>query len=293
MMDYLCEFEARKTCFHRTRPQTVGKGRHLSGKIPRKGTSPRVVPDYPRGEGGLILATHLAQDAQIPAQVPSAEAADGEFVTVMTGNATTARRLTRAEVATLMGVSPSTVVRRERAGLLRAEVVDGVHVFDETEVKQTITTQRHRTAISALGGTTGDVAALVLTELDAGATPVEIVKRHAFAPAAVKALIAQYRDFRDEVAISSGELATLRTQAAERLLSVKSARPATCMGCDREPRVRACAACLASDRAHVDRHRRDGVEHVRFALRDGDGGTTYVSDWTPLLDSEIRSKPSG
>jgi hypothetical protein len=73
-----------------------------------------------------------------------------ELVTVETGDAT-ARRLTRTEVATLMGVSPSTVVRRERAGLLRAEVVDGVHVFDETEVKQTITTLRHRTAITALG----------------------------------------------------------------------------------------------------------------------------------------------
>ena len=216
----------------------------------------------------------------------SAEITAAEIVTAETGDVATARRLTRAEVAALMGVSPSTVVRRERAGLLRAQVIDGVHVFDETEVKHSITTMHHRTVISALGGATGDIAALVFTELDAGATPIEIVKRHAVAPAAVKALVAQYRDFRDEVTIPTSELAALRAQVAERAVSApgtQSARPVTCMACGREPRVRACAACLASERAHVERQHSDGVEHVRFALQEGNGATVYVSGWTPML----------
>jgi hypothetical protein len=228
------------------------------------------------------------EKARTRPKTPSTEAA-AEFVTGEKGEPEAPRQLTRADVAALMGVSPSTVVRRERAGLLRAEVIDGVHVFDETEVKHTITTLRHRIAITALGGAAGDVAALVFRELDDGATPIEIVKRHAVAPAAVKALLAQYREFRDEVTIPASELAELRSQVAERSLNaprVESARPVMCMGCDREPRVRACAACLASTHAHVERKDHDGAEHIRFALRDGNGGTTYVSDWTRLADNE-------
>lgn len=145
------------------------------------------------------MATRLVKNTEKHADTSEADATDADLVTVVESDATTGRRLTRTEVATLMGVSPSTVVRRERANLLRAQLIDGVHVFDETEVRQTITTQRHRTAISALGAAAGDVAALVFTELDGGATPVEIVKRHAISPTVVKALVAQYRDFRDEV----------------------------------------------------------------------------------------------
>lgn len=238
------------------------------------------------------MADDLAKNAQPRAEPASTEVTAAELVTVETGDVATARRLTRTEVATLMGVSPSTVVRRERAGLLRAQVVDGVHVFDETEVKRTITTLRHRTTISALGDVVGDIAALVFGELDAGSTPIEIVKRHAVAPSAVKALVAQYREFRDEVTISAGELASLRAEAAERTQSAPAtqpARPVTCMGCGQEPRVRACAACLVSEGAHVERQHSNGVEHVRFALRDGNGGTTYVSNWTPILEREPRS----
>jgi hypothetical protein len=53
---------------------------------------------------------------------------------------------------------------------------------------------------------------LVFRELDGGASAIDIVKRHAVAPAAVKALIAQYREFRDEVALPAGELAALRAE---------------------------------------------------------------------------------
>src|SRR6478736_4343428 len=202
------------------------------------------------------MTADLGENAYTHSEPVNDEVAVAEVVTVETGDAPTARRLTRTEVATLMGVSPSTVVRRERAGLLRAQVIDGVHVFDETEVKRTITTLRHRTTISELGGAAGDIAALVFRELDAEATPIEIVKRHAVAPATVKALVAQYRDFRDEVTMSARELASLRAQAAARPQSAPAthlARPVTCMGCGREPRVRACAACLVSERAHVER----------------------------------------
>jgi hypothetical protein len=256
----------------------------------------RVRKGPPRRHHGLSLwweRTAVAIELSVTHQRETQPTNDTDLVTVVATDPTTARRLTRADVAALMGISPSTVVRRERAGLLRAQVVDGVHVFDETEVKHTITTLRHRTAISALGGAAGDVAALVFTELDAGATPIEIVKRHAVAPTAVKALVAQYREFRDEVTISREELASLRNQAAERSRSaegVHPSRPVKCMGCDGEQRVRACAACLVSERADIERQHKDGVEEVRFALRDGDGGTTYVSDWTPIVDSDPLSE---
>lgn len=238
--------------------------------------------------GSNFVAAILAKRAKERSEPASAEAAASAITTVVTSDATRARQLTRSEVAVLMGVSPSTVVRRERSGLLRAQVVDGVHVFDETEVRHTTTTLHHRTAISALGGTAGDIAALVFTELDAGATPVEIVKRHAVAPTVVKALVAQYREFIAEITISASELASLRASAehAVNAPSMQAGRPAKCMGCDSEQRVRACAACLASERAEVERRDRDGVEHVRLVLRDGPDGTTHVSDWTPVVERE-------
>src|SRR5262249_42460784 len=109
-----------------------------------------------------------------------------------------------------------------------------------------------------------------------------------------KALVAQYRDFRDEVTIAASELATLRAQA-DRAVSTpppQPARPVTCMACGHEPRVRACAACLASERAYAERREHDGSEQVRFAVRDRAGGTTYVSNWTPMLELEPPGEPS-
>jgi hypothetical protein len=212
----------------------------------------------------------------------SALAGGTPVVVVKTVEMATRRKLTRNDVAALMGVSPSTVIRRERQGVLRAELVDGVHLFDETEVRRTITTSRHRTAIATLGGASGDVAALVFSELDAGVNEVEIVKRHAIAPAVVKSLVAQYREFRGEVAISLEELTSLREElrVGHEANSQSSPRAPTCLVCGRPHRVRACAVCLADPGAMLERQISDGVESVRLVV-ETDEGRSCVSDWTP------------
>lgn len=204
----------------------------------------------------------------------------------VTGEAATvepaSRKLTRNDVAALMGVSPSTVVRRERAGVLRAEILDGVHVYDELEVRRTITTSRHRSAISTLGGASGDIAALVFTELDGGASEIDIVKRHALAPSVVRALAADYREFRQEVTIRADELASLRSEL-ERLCARPAGQPRrlTCQACGRAHRVRACAACLASASARVERRTLGDTDEVRYVI-DDDMGTSIVADWTSV-----------
>jgi hypothetical protein len=206
-------------------------------------------------------------------------------VTAETVGVATTGKLTRNDVAALMGVSPSTVIRREQEGVLRAELVGRVHVYDETEVRRTITTSRHRSAIAALGGTSGDVAALVFTELDAGSNEIEIVKRHAIAPAVVKGLAAQYREFRDEVAITASELSDLREQlrlARAAAPPASGARLGACMVCGRAHRVRACAACLASQGARLERRTTNGVEEVRYVV-EADDGATCVAEWTTVV----------
>jgi hypothetical protein len=211
----------------------------------------------------------------------SAPRAAAPVVLAETAELTTPRRLTRNGVAALMGVSPSTVIRRERQGVLRAELVDGVHLFDETEVRRTITTSRHRTALATLGDASGDVAAVVFRELDAAVTEVEIVKRHAIAPAVVKGPVAQYREFRGEVAIRLEELAALleELRAAREAGSRSAPRAPGCLVCNRPHRVRACAACLAGPGAGVERRISEGIESVRFVV-EIDEGRSFVSDWT-------------
>ena len=228
---------------------------------------------------GRDRAPELPEESAPPAAAP--------IVLAATAEVTTPQRLTRNDVAALMGVSPSTVIRRERQGVLRAELVDGVHLFDETEVRRTITTSRHRTAIASLGGASGDVAALVFRELDAAVTEVEIVKRHAIAPAVVKGLVAQYREFRGEVAITLEELASLREElrAAHEAASRCAPRGPGCLVCDRPHRVRACAACLAGPGAAVERRISEGIESVRFVV-EIDEGKSFVSDWTSTRPTE-------
>jgi hypothetical protein len=218
-------------------------------------------------------------------------AAATPVVLAKTAGVATPRKLTRNDVAALMGVSPSTVIRRERQGVLRAELVDGVHLFDETEVRRTITTSRHRTAIAVLGGASGDVAALVFQELDAGVNEVEIVKRHAITPAVVKGLVAQYREFRGEVAIRLDELTSLREELrVARANSQGAARPPSCLVCGRPQRVRACAACLAQSGAMLERRTTDGVESIRFVV-ETDEGKSCVSEWTPTTPIEHDADP--
>jgi ribosomal protein L37E len=104
--------------------------------------------------------------------------------------------------------------------------------------------------------------------------------------------VGQYREFRDEVTIAASELARLRAYA-ERTASVHATRPerpVTCMTCGHESRVKACAACLVGEGARIERRYDGGIEQVRFAMHDGTGGTTYVSDWTPVLARDVTKE---
>jgi hypothetical protein len=100
------------------------------------------------------------------------------------------RLLTRNQAAQLLGVSVSTVIRREHA--LKPVLVNGVHMFDEAVVRREVTTIRQRHAVASLGPTAGDVAASVFELLEADAEPAQIVIRLKVAPDIVQALRSQW-----------------------------------------------------------------------------------------------------
>jgi hypothetical protein len=107
----------------------------------------------------------------------------------------------RAEAARMLGVSVSTLRRREGAELTPVVDADGVHMFDESEVRSVMVTVRRRQSVHALGTSIGDVAADVFTMLDAGEHPVEIVKQLRIAPDAVVGLQEQWAAMRGGFAV--------------------------------------------------------------------------------------------
>ena len=206
--------------------------------------------------------------------------------------------ITRGEVAKLTGLSVPTVIRREKEGVLSPRLVNGVHYFDEQVVRRTVTTLKHRVAVSSLGATAGDVAADVFSDLDDGLSPIEIVKRRRYAPDVVKALVAQRADFRGELVISAGDVEWLcdATGAEPQGLAFKlrseltrlhvtgpepQGKPPTCIICRKNERAKFCAACLDAEATHFEYQTLDGVDHVRVA-NEVDGSTTY-SVWAPPL----------
>lgn len=102
--------------------------------------------------------------------------------------------LTRTQAARVLGVSVSTVIRREH--VLKPVVVNGVHLFDERVLRREVVTVRQRQAMGSLGSTAGDVAAAVFELLEAGVEPTQIVIRLRVPPDAVEALRAQYVEMR-------------------------------------------------------------------------------------------------
>ncbi len=100
--------------------------------------------------------------------------------------------LTRAQAARVLGVSVSTVIRREN--VLKPVVLNGVHMFDERVLRREVVTVRHRQAIASLGPTSGDVAASVFELLEAGVESTQIVIRLRVTPDAVVALRAQWAE---------------------------------------------------------------------------------------------------
>ena len=106
------------------------------------------------------------------------------------------KMLKRAEAARMLGISVSTLRRRE--GDLVNPIVgpDGVHLFDESEVRSVVVTTRRRQTIAAMGPSGGEVAADVFAALDEGEHPVEIVKRLRYSPDVVVALRDQWAQMR-------------------------------------------------------------------------------------------------
>jgi hypothetical protein len=98
--------------------------------------------------------------------------------------------LTRSQAARVLGVSVSTVIRREH--VLKPVIVNGVHMFDERVLRREVTTIRHRQAVASLGPTSGDIASAVFELLEAGIEPTQIVIRVKVPPDAVQALQAQW-----------------------------------------------------------------------------------------------------
>jgi hypothetical protein len=106
------------------------------------------------------------------------------------GDPSPTRLLTGNQTAQLLGVSVSTVIRREQA--LKPVLVNGVHMFDEAIVRREVTTIRQRHGVASLGSTAGDVAASVFELLEADVEPTQIVIRLKVAPEIVQALRSQW-----------------------------------------------------------------------------------------------------
>lgn len=104
--------------------------------------------------------------------------------------------LKRAEAARLLGVSVSTLRRHEGDVIKPIIAENGVHLFEEAEIRSVKITVRRREAFAALGATSGDVAADVFQLLDEGIEPVEIVMRLRLPPAAVATLQEQWAQLR-------------------------------------------------------------------------------------------------
>ncbi len=75
--------------------------------------------------------------------------------------ATSGKLVKRAEAARMLGMSVSTLRRQE--GRLVSPIVgpDGVHLFDESEIRSVSVTVRHKQAIASSGPAAGEIAAEV------------------------------------------------------------------------------------------------------------------------------------
>jgi hypothetical protein len=222
-----------------------------------------------------------------------------------------AKLLKRSEAARLLGVSVSTLRRRE--GDLVQPVVDarGVHRFVESELRAVMVTVRHREAVERLGPSGGDVAAEVFTLLDEGAHPTEIVKRLRLVPDVVVALHEQWARMQGGFAVNRDDARSLALTAKTRqpatsgseLVEQIDARFVELLGLGGAPRCKYCgdpAACvckhcildvrgrLIAPNVKLESRTNDGTEELRVVAtvaRDElleEGGyrpVTVFSDW--------------
>lgn len=219
--------------------------------------------------------------------------------------------LKRSEAARMLGVSVSTLRRRE--GELIRPVVDanGIHRFAESELKAVMVTVRHRQAISSMGPSAGDVAADVFTLLDDGHHPAEIVKQLRLPPDVVVALHDQWARMHEAFVVNKEDADEIarhararRAKSAAEAVAQISSRVATLLRLGGSPQCRfcrdnsscVCEPCVLQWRGPLATHsvkleRRtddDGIELRRVVaevclaetLDDGSGVVADLrSDW--------------
>jgi len=229
--------------------------------------------------------------------------------------------LKRAEAARVLGVSVSTLRRRE-GELLRPIVgPDGVHMFDEAQVRAVTVTLRGRATLAAMGPSAGDTAADVFTLLDDGVHPVEIVKRLRLTPDVVVALQDQWSRMRGGFTVGPDQAAVLGRLARSRVpttaaVAVAALRArvetllrmrqgsASCWACGHQT-ASICEACVVRNRGPLstmalvleERIADDGNEELRLRAEaywddvgdEGGNVTAMHSDWHRA--SEVDASP--
>ncbi len=211
----------------------------------------------------------------------------------------------------MLGVSVSTLRRREGDLLQPIVDTDGVHRFAESEVRSVMVTVRHRQTMTAMGPNAGEVAAEVFTLLDEAVHPVDIVKQLKIAPDAITSLHQQWAQMRGGFAVNRDEAKELAylarsqvptnardavaqlTARAERLLRLNGT--SACRFCG-EKTACVCEGCVVTVRGPVatlaialERKLEDsGVEMVRVVATlcwadevgdEGGSGMDVRSDW--------------
>lgn len=233
----------------------------------------------------------------------------------------------RAEAARLLGVSVSTLRRREGSELQPIVGPDGVHMFDESEVRSVMVTVRRTQTTTTSGASAGHVAAEVFTLLDAGEHPVEIVKVLRLPPEQVIALRERWVEMRGGFTVAAAEaielgrlarantpknVTTALAQLHHRIEATTNMRRGStkCCVCG-DATSSICDQCvavengpLASFAVNMERRKTSsGVDEVRvyadvYWNEDADGGSVarVRSDWHPAaeaLNSEIGDLIAG
>lgn len=221
--------------------------------------------------------------------------------------------LKRADAARILGMSVSSLRRREGTMLTPIIDDDGVHLFDEAEVEAVRLTLRRTTGVADDETRAGETAANVFTLLDEGVHPVDVVKQLRLPPTAVLALHTQWADMRQSFIVTRAQAVELssatRTTPATTFSSLSNEmrkRQATltrmrqgssrCHVC-RELTASICASCVVETRGsfgyrdyRVERRDVDGSDEFRLALDVFSAGLddrgvetlTVFSDWTAV-----------
>jgi DNA-binding Lrp family transcriptional regulator len=188
--------------------------------------------------------------------------------------------LTRREAAERLGISETTLRRRERDEL-KPIVVDGVHMFEERQVRSVTTLRRQ---VGVLGAVDGGVAADVFELLREGVPPVEIVVRLRVAPEVVRRLFEQWSEMAAQFVVPAPDALRLGVKDAAELaaLIAQVRRPKTpdCYQCfsTTAPLYHVCTACLT--KVQVQRRVHDGAEQGRVLFCEG--GSETFGHWVNL-----------